>query len=143
LSIDRPAQVFFPKASSRNRQLASGVLLVGASTVAVFWSHPAWEAFLLLQPSTCLMKIFVGIPCLACRGTRAALALSHGHLNKAFTFNPLATLFLIGLIAYLAQVSFTGRLVQAKLSRPEHMVLWILFALALAVNWIYVICQGG
>jgi hypothetical protein len=79
----------------------------------------------------------------ACRGTRAAFALLRGDLPEAVRFNPLATLFLIGVVSYLAYLSIAGRNLEISLLRSELILLWTLFLLALAGNWAYVILQGG
>lgn len=127
----------------RQRLWISGILLFSALAAAALLLHPAWEFYLQSRPASCLMKLCTGVPCLACRGTRAALALAHGDLGMALCYNPLATAFLAVLGSYLILLSVTGKRCDFHLSRPETVLFWTLLAFALLGNWIYVIREGG
>ena len=136
-------RVSFPKMRVRDRLVAMGCLLGSLAAGVVFHLYPEWTLIVRAGPSTCLLKLFTGVPCVACRGTRAALALLRGDLSTAVGFNPLATLFLLAVVAFLTHLSITGRSLRIGFSRPEWVLLWTLFLLALAGNWAYVILQGG
>jgi len=116
---------------------------VGTAGFLIRIACPAVERFFLDRPPTCLLKLVLGIPCLACRGTRAAFALSHGDVPGAFAYNPLATLFLVGLPVALALGALSGHTVRVHGSPAEARLFWILLAAALLGNWLYVIHQGG
>lgn len=129
---------------SRWERLLAMAALLGAALVAIVLSlRPGWELFLLARPPSCLLKVFTGVPCLACRGTRAAVALAHGQLVQALLFNPLAVLFLTSVTIWLSWLACTGKHVSIRLSRPETVLFWLLFSAALLANWAYVIHQGG
>lgn len=136
-------RVEFAQISIRHRLLASAVLAVGLAFAAAVSRHPVWELFLLSRPPTCMLKAVTGLPCLACRGTRAAFALAHGQLGMALRYNPLAVLFLSALASYFAVLGIAGRQITARLSRGESILCWTLLGIALIGNWAYVIWRGG
>lgn len=46
-------------------------------------------------PIQCPFKWLTGIPCPGCGGTRALIAILHGHIIEAFLINPLSVLLII------------------------------------------------
>jgi hypothetical protein len=65
-------------------------------------------ALLALIPfSTCLFRVFLGLPCPACGLTRATLAAAHGDLAGATRFHPLS-LPLIALTALTMLAAFVA-----------------------------------
>lgn len=136
-------RVDFPQIPARSRLVANGVLASGAAFLIAISGHPAWELFLLSRPQVCLLKAFTGMPCLACRGTRAAFALAHGQLDMALRYNPLAVVFLTAVAGYVACLGLFGRHIAIRLRRWEAALFWTLLGVALLGNWAYVIWRGG
>lgn len=120
--------------------LGTVLLLVGLLTVLVLPSA------LQLVPG-CLFKATTGVPCVACGGTRAAVALAHGRPLQALTWNPLAASALLGLVLYVPY----AWLVLAGMVRPLRtgwlsppMPAWVRWTLItlLVANWTYLIVVG-
>ncbi|MFQ5718700.1 MAG: DUF2752 domain-containing protein [Acidobacteriota bacterium] len=119
-----------------------GTTLVVMGMAAVWFAPqvlPAWPR--------CVVKATTGIPCPTCGGTRAAVALLHGHLLQALTWNPLVGLGLAGLALYLpyAWLTMAGviRPVRTGWTTPP-MPVWLRWTLPalLAANWIYLLAVG-
>jgi hypothetical protein len=126
------------------RVLAAFMAVTGVAGVAVVRAMPFTQTLVLGLPSFCTLKLLFGIPCLACRGTRAAFALAHGDIGRALFFNPMATLLVIGLLAGSILGAATGKVPFLHgISRPWSLLLWCLLAAALLGNWAYVIRAGG
>lgn len=90
-----------------------------------------------LKVPPCVFRRTTGIPCVACRGTRAARALSEGNLRAAFLLNPLVV------VATAIGVFWIGGFV-ARSGRPPRRSLstrWIIAitTLLLLGNWTYLI----
>lgn len=131
------------RVTQSTRRIAYFVLSLIVIGIVIVNSVPAIEKVLLTQPTTCTLKIFTGIPCLGCRGTRAGFALAHGQIVKAIQFNPFATALGVFITGWSLWVSFSGKLPIFSVSRPWRTLGWTLFGVALAGNWIYVIAVGG
>lgn len=136
-------RVTFSRVRLQDRLIASGILLAGALAAAILSTPLGSEVFQLVRPRFCLLKCLTGVPCLACRGTRAALALFQGDLRGALWMNPLATVFIAGLLLYFTQLSLTGRRPVLQISPRESAFSWIALICALFGNWAYVIYRGG
>ncbi|MEM7387568.1 MAG: DUF2752 domain-containing protein [Verrucomicrobiota bacterium] len=91
----------------------------------------------------CYLKESVGLPCIACRGTRAATSLLHGQPLKAIGFNPLLAIAMMALPLWLMLRYGFGRRVRLAGSILRPWIWWTLFALLLAGNWAYVIWREG
>jgi len=130
---------------STSFRLGAALGLVAAATAsAVLRTLPHKETTLATRPSVCLLKLTTGVPCLACRGTRAALALGRGDLPSALRYNPLATLLILVAFAGSTFAATTGRWpAPPRLTSPWPTVAWSALGLALAANWAYVIAAGG
>lgn len=98
-----------------------------------------WVSRLTEIPANlCVLRQLTGFPCPTCRGTRAGMALLQGNFYDALFYNPLVTLGLL-LFASWCVLRFFGRW-----QSPLHMnarwqiLLCILLALAVVLNWLYV-----
>ena len=120
--------------------LGTVLLLTGLLAVLVV---PATLGFL----PGCAFKAITGAPCVACGGTRAAVALAHGQPWQALAWNPLAASALLGLALYLPY----AWLVLAGVVRPIRtgwlsppMPSWLRWAIItlLLVNWVYLLVVG-
>ena len=93
----------------------------------------------------CGLRTLTGIPCFGCGGTRAMMALAHGHLLQALAFNPLIALAAMGAFIWLALVLFRLRFPKATTATrkplPSLSIPWIVTGtvLLLIANWIYLI----
>ena len=97
------------------------------------------------------MKSVAGIPCAACGGTRAAVALSHGRFAEALAMNPLAAtgIAICLAVALLAAIEFRSRgrigfgnaFALAARTKPQFGLRAAILA-ALLANWIYLIAVG-
>lgn len=130
--------------SRSTRILAAAVVVAAAAGIAAVHLVPLFKPTVLAPPSFCLMKLVTGYPCLACRGTRATMALANGDILQALRFNPLATLSVTTVLAGALTALLTGRLpIVSSLPRPWITLGWCLLAVALLGNWAYVIAAGG
>jgi hypothetical protein len=130
--------------SRPGRGLAS--MITAAAIIGVILARrvPLVEHLILGRPSFCMMKVVFGIPCLACRGTRAVFALAHGDPGRAILFNPLGTLLVSGGLALAVCAAVTGRIPFLRdLPPPWRILLWCLLGVAALGNWAYVIRAGG
>jgi len=94
----------------------------------------------------CPLKRLSGVPCPCCGSTRAIVALLHGDATVAFAIQPLATVVACLLVpSLLASMVLFGRCrTNAFLvSVARKRITWIVFALAILVNWAYVIHHGN
>ncbi|HMJ06453.1 MAG TPA: DUF2752 domain-containing protein [Chthoniobacterales bacterium] len=103
----------------------------------------AWFALHLPWPR-CTFRALLGVPCLTCGSTRAALAFLHGDLLASWRFNPLALLTFCGLAifdlyALTVLSSRAPRLRFAALEKNQRRAATILIALALLLNWVYLL----
>jgi hypothetical protein len=98
-----------------------GALFAGAAYVFLF--EPGKTGFF----PVCLFRLFTGLTCPGCGSTRAMHYLLHGHLQAAFTLNPL---LIIGLpFLFFALMRHTMFVFQGKAPRPN----------ALPAKYIYLI----
>lgn len=122
---------------SASRQLAllwSGVAL---ALVALSPLAPKLAAGL----PACPIRAWLGLPCLSCGTTRAALALARLDFVAALSFNPIATLGWIGLIGgglVTGGMAVAGRPLPRLGLRPTP-TLRLVVAAVLFANWAYLI----
>ena len=106
-------------------------------------ARPWLPAIAALLPP-CPLHALLGVPCMACGSTRAALHLAAGDLTGAFLANPLAAeaLLLAWLGGWLAPLwlALGWRLpaLPAPLSRPARAAM----AAALVANWCFLVARG-
>jgi hypothetical protein len=91
----------------------------------------------------CLVKRLTGYPCPTCGSTRGTLSLLHGHIIRAWLYNPL--LFsVLGLFAAVTAVRVCfARGIKISLTKQERVLTWTLIILLFFINWAYVIVYIG
>jgi len=95
------------------------------------------------QAELCLFKFVTRIPCPSCGVTRGVLQLLHGHFINTWLYNPLVfSTGIVLLIGIVTRIAF-GRAVRISLSTAEQKIAWLLAAVLLLLNWIYIIVQVG
>ncbi len=119
------------------------LLLAGGLGVTLWHSVPEVRYVAEARPSVCLMKNAIGVPCLACRGTRAAMAIADGNVPGAFRYNPLASVFVLSLVGLVLMVGVGGKWPDARWDPAWTKLGIVILVLALLGNWIYVIVAGG
>ncbi len=86
----------------------------------------------------CLFKNLTDHPCPGCGSTRATLALMSGQLGTAFSYNPLATTFLL-----LSPAILFGWIWNQKRNPPDRWrpgrYFWIITTGLVMANWWFVI----
>jgi hypothetical protein len=97
-------------------------------------------------PIACPFKAITGIPCPGCGGTRAFIALLHGHIWEAITINPLSVLLILCLLVAPVWV-FVDCLRGTKTLDRVLKYQWptwsiIVMAVVILANWIWNICKG-
>lgn len=123
-----------------NRQLG---LLWGAVATGLVALMPLASRLATSVPA-CPLRSTLGLPCLTCGSTRAAVALSRFDLGTAFALNPLATAGLLTLVVgglMAGALALMGRPLREpswRLSAPLRIVL----VLVLLANWAYLIQAG-
>lgn len=114
------------------------LLALGGLRLAVAWQWPL---------PGCRFHAVTGLPCMSCGSTRAALALTHGEWLEALRLNPLAVAgFLAVVVAFglwCADAAFGSRLVPAARRWLSRLPGWRLLAVAVALNWVYLLFSGG
>lgn len=124
----------------QSRQLG---FLWGAVAAGLLALAPLAPRLAIAAPA-CPLRSLVGVPCLTCGSTRAALALSRLDLWAALTVNPLAAAGWLVLVAgglmagLLALRGIPLREPSWRLSLPLRLVI----VLVLLANWVYVIQAG-
>lgn len=97
-------------------------------------------------PIGCPFKAITGYPCPGCGGTRALIALLHGHIWEAIMINPLSVLLILFAVAapvWLFIDCYRGTHTLKKLMRsPWPASALIITALIILANWIWNICKG-
>lgn len=91
---------------------------------------------------SCLFKRVTTQPCPTCGSGRGSLALLHGDVGAALTFNPLyfALLGLAGLLLVLRLVF--ARKIEVSMSQRGRRVAWGFFLTLVAADWAYLIATG-
>ena len=123
-----------------NRQLG---FLWGAVATGLVALTPLATRLAASVPA-CPFRSILGLPCLTCGSTRAALALSRLDLWTAVKLNPLAaagwlTLVAGGLVAgVLALIGTPLREPSWRLSMPIRLAL----VLVILANWVYLVVAG-
>ena len=115
------------------------LLLLGASAGAVAWAG-GWMACRLPLPG-CTFRALTGIPCPTCGATHCVLALAHGHVAEAISWNPLAfcailALMLFNLYSAAVQLGWLPRL-RFSASATERRIFLLASAILVAANWAY------
>jgi ABC-type Co2+ transport system permease subunit len=137
--------------SVRLRRLAPGELdhemIWLCVTVSAALFTLLWLRFGLPWPR-CTFHAVVGLPCLTCGSTRAALAVAHGEIAQAWHHNPLATLALGALTvfdayAFVVLVSRAPRLRVGFSSAASRRASLALLLCAALLNWLYLIRHGS
>lgn len=125
---------------SEERQLA---WIWGMSAVSAVLLAPLWPRLLPLLPR-CAFHRLTGHPCPTCGTTRAALALVHGHVIDAISYNPLIVIlgfsFMAG--AFIAPFWAQARLPLPVIPRTAWRLLRIAAIAAILVNWAYLLLSG-
>jgi len=91
----------------------------------------------------CLFKWLTHIPCPTCGITRGTWHLVHGRIIQGWMCNPL--MFSIGMVVtvVIGMRLFFARALHISFARYEHTIAWILAAISLFANWVYVILYVG
>ena len=115
-------------------------LLVSVTAAAL---GAAWFALHLPWPR-CNFHALFGIPCFTCGSTRSAIALLQGNVAAAWSWNPLATIAMLGIAvfdvyAFGVLVSRAPRL-RFNFANAKWPLLIVLFA-AGALNWVYLLLK--
>jgi hypothetical protein len=95
-----------------------------------------WQPVVLTMARPCPFLALTGLPCPTCGTTRAALALSHGHLAAAFAANPLAAAALLLLLP--VAVADVGLRRREMPGRAQRLLAWGAVAAAV-LNWGYLV----
>jgi len=136
-------QVRWLRAGPSARGVAILILSLAALGSSVLHLYPQIIQFLTGGRTFCMMKQVAGIPCVACRGTRAAIALAKGRVDQALYLNPLATLFILTVGGLIGFIAVTGKMPEFSWDPAWKKLGIILLVFALLGNWIYVIAAGG
>jgi Protein of unknown function (DUF2752) len=120
-------------------------LLFVAVTLLVAVPCFAWLAMDLPWPK-CLLRHLTGIPCPTCGATRCALALAHGNLAGAWIRNPFMFVCYVGtgLLDLYAATVVLFRLPRIRLANLPAEIkhrLCVIVAIALAINWCYLLAH--
>ena len=124
-----------------NHELVWLVLSIAALIGGALWLN------LGLPMLRCPFLAVTGHPCLTCGATRCAIALFHGNLSGAWSWNPLAFLAMIGVAVfdvYAAAVLLTRspRLRAIEWTRGEKNAVRIAVVLLIAANWAYLLAHS-
>jgi hypothetical protein len=125
-----------------HERLWLSVALAGAALV-VLWMASGHEE---LPRLLCPFRHLTGIPCVACGGTRAILALTRGEVQTAFLWNPLVAVSALVALAWLlyaavVTVLATPRL-RVRLGERDRFLVRATAWTALTANWMFLILQG-
>ena len=103
-----------------------------------------WLSSRLERPvQLCLIKRLTGYPCPTCGFTRGGLSLLHGHIIRAWLYNPLLFSVLGLFVALTAVRVFFARGIKVNLTKKERIFIWILIIVLFFANWAYVIYFVG
>ena len=129
------------------RQLKPGepdLELIGlALSVSAAVAGLAWLWLRLPWPQ-CEFRALLGLPCLTCGSTRAAVAFLHGDLLSAWRFNPLATSAYASIAVFdvYALIACAMRLPRLRIglgSRRTRQAFAFGVAALAGINWIYLL----
>jgi hypothetical protein len=95
------------------------------------------------QVQLCLIKRLTGYPCPTCGFTRGGLSLLHGHIIRAWLYNPLLFSVLSLFVAVTGIRVFFARGIKISLTKNERIFFWILMIVLFFTNWAYVIYYVG
>jgi hypothetical protein len=93
----------------------------------------------------CTFKRLTGHPCMTCGSTRALGRLIVGDVPGALRVNPLSTVAMLGLVAFVPvdlALLARGRSLVLDTSPRERRWLFVVGGLLLLVNWAYLIATG-
>lgn len=115
---------------------------LGALIGGAFWLS------LGLPMLRCPFLAVTGHPCLTCGATRCAIALFHGNLSAAWSWNPLAFVALVGVAVFdiYAAVVLLTRLPRLRVidwTRGEKNAVRVAVVVLIAVNWAYLLSHSG
>jgi hypothetical protein len=96
----------------------------------------------------CPFLAVTGYPCLTCGATRCAIALLHGNLPLAWSWNPLAfvafcAVALFNLYALIVLVAGSPRLRVIDWTGAEKNAIRIAVIVLIAVNWAYLLAHSA
>ena len=125
-----------PYAAPRGAILA-GALLVALGVAAA--ALPGIEE----GPVACPFRVVTGHPCPTCGLTRVTHYLMRADVSHAFAINPFDTLFLMICVPAFAALWVANRTrgfaVRVAMSRVERNSAWVLLAVVVLANWVYVL----
>jgi len=91
---------------------------------------------------SCMFKRVTTLPCPTCGSGRGSLALLHGDVVAALTYNPLF-FTLVGLAGLVLALRFVfARRIEVPLTRRGRRMAWGAFLTLVAANWAYLIIAG-
>ena len=116
-------------------------------SVAVLAGGAGWLALGLAWPQ-CPFLAMTGLPCLTCGSTRASIAFLHGDFLQAFSWNPLASLVLWGVVifdlyAVIVLLARAPRLRMVDWTRTEKNIVRVAVVCVLLLNWMYLLAHRG
>ena len=130
------------RAAIHGRRARDAVRIVYCGCIAACCVFVAHAMGIVLCP----LKRFFGVPCPTCGLTRAIVLLLRFDLRGAFEIQPLATslICLLPLLTLVSCVALGMRRARVVWGTMMHSrVLWFLFAVAVIVNWVYVLHRGN
>ncbi len=107
---------------------------ISAIWLSDYFNHPV---------QLCLVKRLTGYPCPTCGSTRGALSLLHGHIVRAWLYNPLLFSALSLFFAVAAIRVCFARGIKISLTKNERIFVWIFIIMLFFANWVYVIYYVG
>jgi hypothetical protein len=125
-----------------NHELVWLAISLAALAGGAFWLS------LGLPMLRCPFLAVTGHPCLTCGATRCAVALFHGNLFGAWSWNPLAFVALVGVAVFdvyaaVVLVTRSRRLRVIDWSRGEKNAVRVAVVVLIAANWAYLLAHSG
>jgi hypothetical protein len=125
-----------------NHELVWLAVSVTALVAGAIWSGLGFSG------PRCPFLAVTGYPCLTCGATRCAIALLHGNLPLAWSWNPLAFVGLCGvalfdLYALIVLVTRSPRLRVIDWTRAERNAVRVAVLVLIAINWTYLLAHRG